>query len=90
MSEDKNGDILSRSVRRHRELRERENHGSFARDLAWIGALAWLIVGPLLFGVFVGRWLDRLWGSGIKATAVLIALSAFVGGYLAWRRLQQP
>ena len=37
----------------------REGEPSVARRLAQIGVLGWIIVTPMLIGVFVGRWLDR-------------------------------
>ena len=37
---------------------QREGEPSVARRLAQIGVLGWIIVVPMLIGVFVGRWLD--------------------------------
>jgi len=57
------------------------------RNLSMIGALGWLIVTPTLLGVFLGRWLDRTFDSGITWTGALIVLGVSVGAWLAWRRV---
>ncbi len=44
---------------------QREGEPSVARRLAQIGVLGWIIVVPMLIGVFVGRWLDRTFGIGM-------------------------
>lgn len=86
-------ETLEKSVRRHRvrrEMSEKDGQGSVARDLAWMGGIAWLVVTPLLLGAFLGRMIDRFLGSGVAVTAALIFLGACAGGYLAWRRMQEP
>lgn len=88
----KNGETLATPVRRQRERRaqwRREGERSLGRNLAWIGALGWLIVMPILVGVFAGRWIDRHYGTGVFWTVSLLALGVAVGCYLAWRRVQQ-
>ena len=49
--------VRLRGERRRRWLREGEP--SVARRLAQIGVLGWIIVMPMLIGIFVGRWLDQ-------------------------------
>ncbi len=93
MPENNERETLQDLVRRHRQRREtslKETEGSFARDLAWMGGIAWLVVVPLLLGAFFGRMIDRFLGSGVAVTAALIFLGACLGGYLAWRRMQEP
>jgi len=84
-------DPLQDTVRRHRERRAGpgDKDGSLAKDLAWMGGIAWLIVVPLLLGAFLGRMVDRLLGTGVAVTAAFIVLGACAGGYLAWRRMGQ-
>ena len=53
-----------------------------------IGALGWLIVTPILMGVFAGRWLDQRFETGIFYSGALIFLGAAIGAYLAWHRIQ--
>jgi len=93
MSQNNERDTLEKSVRRHRDRRElskKEGRSSLARDLAWMGGIAWLVVVPLLLGAFLGRIIDRFLGSGVAVTAALIFLGACAGSYLAWRRMQEP
>ena len=49
--------VRLRGERHRRWLREGDP--SVARRLAQIGVLGWIIVVPMLIGVFVGRWLDQ-------------------------------
>lgn len=85
-------DGLSRSVRerrRRRELWQREGERSLGQNLAWIGVLGWLVVVPTLIGMFVGRWIDARWATGIFWTVSLLFLGVCVGCYLAWQRVHQ-
>ncbi len=57
------------------------------RNLSMIGALGWLIVLPTLAGVFLGRWLDRLFATGITFSAALTLVGVCLGFWLAWKRM---
>jgi ATP synthase protein I len=73
-------------LRKERHLRWlHEGNPSVARHLAQIGVLGWIIVVPMLVGVFVGRWLDRTFDSGFFFTAPLLMLGAVLGFWSAWR-----
>lgn len=88
MSEPDETDPLIRQSRLHHERHERwlrEGDMSVGRRLAQIGVLGWIIVAPMLAGVFVGRWLDGLLGSGIFWTAPLLMLGLALGGWTAWK-----
>lgn len=81
---------MHRAVRlreRRSELWKREGERSIWQNLSMVGALGWLIVTPILLGVLAGRWLDRMFETGITFTAALIFLGALFGGYLAWQRI---
>lgn len=83
---------LAEPVRRRRERREqwaREGERPIGRNLALIGALGWLVVTPLLVSLFIGRWLDRMVGGGIFWTASLIFAGVVLGGWLAWKRIEE-
>ncbi len=81
-------DPLARSVQlrteRHRRWL-RDGDPTVARRLAQIGVLGWIVVTPMLLGMFLGRWLDRLSGSGIFWTAPLLLLGLGLGCWSAWR-----
>jgi ATP synthase protein I len=82
---------LDQAVKLRRERRERwqrEGERSLAQNLAMIGALGWTIVTPTLIGLFVGRWLDRTFDSGIFWTLSLLVLGLAIGCTLAWKRMQ--
>jgi ATP synthase protein I len=42
----------------------------------------------MLIGVFAGRWLDRVFNSGLFWTAPLLLLGAVLGCWSAWRWMQ--
>jgi ATP synthase protein I len=83
---------LERAVRLREERRKRweeEGERSLWQNLSMIGALGWLIVTPTLIGVLLGRWLDRLFDSGIFFSGALIFLGVTIGCYLAWQRVSK-
>lgn len=72
-----------RADRHRRWLREGEP--TVARRLAQIGVLGWILVTPMLLGMFLGRWLDRMFHSGIFWTAPLLLLGLALGCWSAWK-----
>jgi len=79
------------------EVRRRgERHGRWLRSgeftvsrrLAQIGVLGWIIVVPMLVGMFGGRWLDARYGTGLFWTGPLLMLGAGLGCWSAWRWMQ--
>jgi ATP synthase protein I len=70
-----------------RETWEREGERPLWKNLSMVGALGWLIVVPILIGVFLGRWLDRLMGTDVTFSGGLTFLGACLGFYLAWKRM---
>ena len=81
-------DPLVTEIRRQRERRARwlrEGEMSVGRRLAQIGVLGWIVVIPTLGGLFLGRWLDAHFGSGIFWSAPLMLLGVCIGGWTAWK-----
>ena len=73
-------------LRTRRELDWVKNgEPSVARRLSQIGVLGWMIVTPMLIGVFLGRWIDAKFGTGIFWTAPLLMLGAALGCWSAWK-----
>lgn len=81
-------DPLLKNVRqrgdRHRHWL-REGDPSVARRLAQIGVLGWIIVLPMLLGIFAGRWLDAKLHSGLFWTAPLLMCGLGLGCWSAWK-----
>ncbi len=75
--------VRQRGERHRRWLREGDP--SVAQRLAQIGVLGWIIVLPLLVGTFVGRWLDRMFNSGLLCTAPLLMLGLALGCWSEWK-----
>ncbi len=81
---------LDEAVRRRRERRalwQREGERSLGQNLSMIGALGWIIVTPTLAGIFLGRWLDHRFETGIFWTLGLLVLGLALGCTLAWKRM---
>jgi ATP synthase protein I len=81
-------DLLVKEARLRGERQARwlrEGGPSVTRRLAQIGVLGWIIVVPLLIGVFVGRWLDQRFNSGLFWTAPLLMLGLALGCWSAWK-----
>jgi ATP synthase protein I len=81
-------DPLVKTVRLRSERHRRwvsEGEPSVARRLAQIGVLGWIVVVPMLVGIFAGRWLDQKFNSGLFCTAPLLMLGAVLGCWSAWR-----
>jgi ATP synthase protein I len=78
---------VQRSAERYRRWQQ-EGDPSVAHRLAQIGVLGWIIVVPMLIGVFAGRWLDQKFHSGLFFTAPLLMLGAALGCWSAWKWMQ--
>lgn len=88
--EEADRDRLDEAVKTRRERIERwerEGERSIGENLAMIGSLGWLIVIPALIGIFVGRWMDRSFDSGIFWTLGLLVLGVAIGSAMAWQRM---
>jgi ATP synthase protein I len=87
MSEPVPNDFIStirRAVARLRQGRA-EGEPSVSWQLAQIGVLGWIIVTPLLAGLFLGRWLDHHFTTGVFWTSALIFAGSAFGFWSAWR-----
>jgi ATP synthase protein I len=83
-------DDLQRAVQQREERHRRwESQGerSLWKNLSMVGALGWLVVVPTLIGVLLGRWLDGVFATGVLFSGALIVLGVSLGGYLAWRKI---
>jgi ATP synthase protein I len=83
---------LDEAVKKRRERRarwQREGERSLGQNLAMIGALGWTIVTPTLIGIFVGRWLDQEFGSGVFWTLGSLFVGLSIGCTLAWKRMHR-
>jgi ATP synthase protein I len=81
-------DGLAEAVRQRRERQQRwlrEGEPSMARFVGQIGILGWIIVMPTLLGLFIGRWLDHKFGSGIFWSAPLLMVGVVIGCWSAWQ-----
>ena len=79
--------VRLREIRRDRWIEEGER--SLWQNLSMIGSLGWLVITPTLLGVFLGRWLDRMFDSGIFFSGACIFLGISIGCYLAWQRVKK-
>jgi len=90
---DQQPDDLIPPIKRRQRMKsqwEQEGERSIGQNLAMMGTLGWLIVTPTLIGTFVGRLIDQRTGGGIFWTVSLLFFGVVVGGWLAWRKMQEP
>jgi ATP synthase protein I len=83
---------MHNAVRLREERSERwkeEGERTIWQNISMIGALGWLIVTPILLGIFIGRWLDRTFETGIFFSGTFIFLGVAFGAYLAWQRVHK-
>ncbi|HPD91134.1 MAG: AtpZ/AtpI family protein [Rhodobacter sp.] len=85
---DLNDDRTAQAARRAQDrdrAGEADPEPSLARRFGQIGVLGWMTVLPVLGGLVLGRWLDRLLGAGHLLTAALVFAGAVLGLWLALR-----
>ena len=75
--------------RKRRAAWEREGERPLWKNLSMVGAFGWLIVIPTLIGVFVGRWLDGWFDTGVTFSGALTFLGACLGFWMAWKRMNE-
>jgi ATP synthase protein I len=80
-------EALQRDVAR-RAKRE-PGHRSFWHSLRVIGMVGWPIALMSVGGAFLGRYLDARFHTGVHFTLVLITAGVAIGGYTAWRVLEE-
>jgi ATP synthase protein I len=80
---------LRRDRERHRRWL-RDGDPSLGQQFARVGVLGWMIVTPLLLGVWLGRRLDAHFDSGIFWTSPLLLLGLAVGCWSAWKWMHAP
>lgn len=81
-------DPLVTQARLRRDRRDRwsrEGDMPVGRRLAQIGVLGWIFVVPTLAGLFLGRWLDVRFATGIFWSAPMMILGVCIGGWTAWK-----
>jgi ATP synthase protein I len=80
-------DGMIESVRRarDRQIQQREDEPSMMRFVGQIGVLGWIIVTPILVGLFIGRWIDAKLGTGIFWSAPLMFVGVVIGCWSAWK-----
>jgi len=85
------GNDLDRLARAAKKAVRREAEGrkdpepSLGARLGQVGVLGWTIVVPTLLGLFLGRWLDLSFGTGVFYSASLLMVGAAIGLWAAWR-----
>jgi ATP synthase protein I len=88
MNEPDESDPLVKSAKLHSARRGRrlaEGDVSVGRRLGQIGVLGWIIVTPTLIGVFLGRWLDTRFDTGMFFTGPALILGLSLGCWSAWK-----
>ena len=79
------------AVRRDRVRLDRREpgHRSFWRSLNVLGMVGWPIVLGAVGGVWIGRYLDKHFDSGIRMTLMLMTIGVMFGSFVAWKTVTQ-
>ncbi|WP_369412825.1 AtpZ/AtpI family protein [Neoroseomonas alba] len=75
----------AREAARRTESGARTPEPSLGARLGQIGILGWAIVVPTLLGLLLGRWLDRVFASGVFFSAPFLMIGAGIGLWSAWK-----
>jgi ATP synthase protein I len=89
MTESGRDEPFVREVRRQAERIQAARRLGFWRGLGLAGMVGWMVSLPAVLGALVGRWLDRLSGSGLVWTLALLGLGLLAGCAAAWRHVRQ-
>lgn len=84
MNDDRTEEAAGRAEARDRAGKA-DPEPSLARRFGQIGVLGWMIVIPILLGIYAGSVLDRWLGTGIMMSAALLIAGAVLGLWLALR-----
>ena len=79
------------AVRRDRSRLARREQGnrSFWRSLSVLGMVGWPIVLGAIGGVWLGRYLDTRFDSGIRFSLMLMMAGVLLGSFVAWKTVTQ-
>ncbi|PXW64691.1 AtpZ/AtpI family protein [Chelatococcus asaccharovorans] len=80
----------ARQAAERAETGARTPEPSLGARLGQIGILGWTIVVPTLLALLLGRWLDRIFSSGVFFSALLIMIGAGIGFWSAWKWMHRP
>ncbi len=72
-----------------RLVRREQGHRSFWRSLNVLGMVGWPIVLGAVGGVWLGRYLDTRFDSGIRFTLMLMTAGVLLGCIAAWKTVTQ-
>lgn len=68
-----------------RLARREPGHRSFWRSLGVLGMVGWPIALASAGGSMLGRYLDRMFDTGIRFTLMLLTAGVLIGSFVAWK-----
>lgn len=74
---------IESSVKKYKTSKKKRKE--FWTYISRITVVGWLFVIPVVAGAYLGRYLDRRYGSNVSWTITLIIIGVAVGIYNAWR-----
>ncbi len=80
----------ARQAAERAEAGKHDPEPSLGTRFGQIGVLGWATVIPILIGLLIGRFLDRLLSTGIMFAAAFIMIGAIVGMWSAWKWMHRP
>jgi predicted F0F1-ATPase subunit len=80
---------LREQVGRDMERISRRRPTPFWQSLALIGSVGWPIAIAAIGGIWLGRFLDSMWGTGVRVTLLIASVSTLVGTIVAYRAIRR-
>jgi len=76
-------------LRAGRMIRGKRGYRGYWRAVALVGVIGWTVVVPMLAGVALGTWIDRMWPSRYSWTLMLLTGGLGLGCWSAWSRIKE-
>ena len=78
------GDLRAQ-LERDKERLSRRQPSPFWKSVALIGSVGWPIALSAIGGILLGRYLDRIWGTGVRMSLALVTAATIFGTVIAYR-----
>ncbi len=79
--------LIAEVIAYERRLDDARRRGGnrFWAQVAYVGALGWMIALPIAGGAMAGHYVDGRFGTGITWTLAGMSLGLVIAGYFVWR-----
>lgn len=79
---------LRSQIERDKDRISRRQPSSFWKSVALIGSVGWPIALSAVGGIWLGRYLDAAWDTGVRATLAVVMITTIAGTMVAYRSVK--